>query len=160
MEVMPVHVARGGVAEVVFDVAPADGGFRKVVRREFVEDGFQRFVEDVGEHIQLPRWAMPISMWETPAAGQRLIMASSRTMAPSPPSREKRFSPMKCLPRNPQTVPPCRDGRRLLSGLPGHNPRRLPGVDFFFNPGADSQIVYVVVFKADGSTIDFLQPIG
>ena len=34
-----------------------------------------------------------------------------------------------------------------------------PELDFFFNPGADFQIVYVVVFKADGSTIDFLQPI-
>ena len=34
-----------------------------------------------------------------------------------------------------------------------------PELDFFFNPGADLKIVYVVIFKSDGSTIDFLQPI-
>lgn len=62
MEFFTVHMACGGVTEVVFDVAPADGGFRQVVRREFAEDGFSGLWRILASTFSLPRWAMPISM--------------------------------------------------------------------------------------------------
>ena len=160
VEVMPVHVARGGVAEVVFDVAPADGGFRKVVRREFVEDGFQRFVEDVGEHIQPSAVGHAHFNVGDSGGGTALDHGVQQDDGSFPSFQGKAFFPHEALAQEflkqfrlaemEQGFSP--DFRAIIHAV-------CPELDFFFNPGADSQIVYVVVFKADGSTIDFLQPI-
>ena len=160
VEVMPVHVARGGVAEGVFDVAPADGGFRKVVRREFVEDGFQRFVEDVGEHIQPSAVGHAHFNVGDSGGGTALDHGVQQDDGSFPSFQGEAFFPHEVLAQEflKQFRPAemeegfSPDFRAIIHAV-------CPELDFFFNPGADSQIVYVVVFKADGSTIDFLQPI-
>lgn len=88
------------------------------------------------------------------AAGQRLTRASSRTMAPSPPFQGEAFFPDKALAQE------FLEQFRLAEvdeGVPAgfravvHAVR--PAVYFFLNPGADFQVVNVLVFKSDGPAI-------
>lgn len=158
VKVAAVHMARGGVAEVVFDVAPANGGFRQVVRREFSEDGFQRLVEDVGEHVQPPAVGHAHFNVGDAGGGAALDDGVQQDDGTLPPFQGEAFFPNEALAQEfleqfrlaemEEGVPP--DLRAVVHAV-------RPELDFFFNPGADFQIVYVVVFKPDGAAIDFLQ---
>ncbi len=159
MEFFTVHMTCGGVTEVVFDVAPADGGFRQVVRREFAEDGFQRFVENIGEHIQPSAVGHAHFNVRDSGGGAALDHGVQQDDGSFPSFQGKAFFPHEALAQEflkqfrlaemGQGFSP--DFRAIIHAV-------CPELDFFFNPGADFKIVYVVVFKSDGSTIDFLQP--
>ena len=160
MEFFTVHMACGGVTEVVFDVAPADGGFRQVVRREFVKDGFQRFVENIGEHIQPSAVGHAHFNVGASGGGAALDHGVQQDDGSFPSFQGEAFFPHEALAQEflkqfrfaemEQSFSP--DFRAIIHAV-------CPELDFFFNPGADFKIVYVVIFKSDGSTIDFLQPI-
>ncbi len=158
VEFLPVHMARGGIAQVVLHIAPADGGFRQVVRREFMEDGFQRLVEDVGEHVQPPAVGHAHFNVGDAGGGAALDDGVQQDDGALPPFQGEAFFPNEALAQEfleqfrlaemEEGVPP--DLRAVVHAV-------RPELNFFFNPGADFQIVYVVVFKPDGSAVGFLQ---
>ena len=151
-------MARGGVAQVVLHVAPADGGFRQVVRREFVEDGFQGLVEDVGKHVQPSAVGHAHFNVGYADGGAPLDERIQQDDGAFPSFQGEPFFPDEALAQEflkqfrlaemEEGVPP--DFRTVIHAV-------RPELDLFFNPGADFQVVYVVVFEPDGSAVGFLQ---